>query len=599
MPSTEGHHKSSKKAKKSGHKKKHKKSTKSSKQDKQKNLNSSSGIKQLQVYESLSSGELSPGEISEVSAAEETGPVDIAKNHLVDKKARKKDKVKKHKEFKEEAQSKKNKDRKKEGKAERRKSHNVAGDYFDSPQSPNHDVPRDSKKFKTSREKEKGHTKPKVYHSPTADYVEPRYDEEFRGSSPYRGRSPGPGWDHSPSPEMFQKGNRKRKYPQYQQYKSPDSPRRSPYRDRTYQRYSNAQGAWSPYREYSPHGYRRSYSPYGYSPTKNRRSPSYDNYYQSKRRNYQSPYHKRSPSPQRASPRYSPYRGGMDYRNRRRSVSPKHGSSKHDSNRNTSLSHYSKGQKQRNESSSHSKRKQSPIKKAKDSNHEKSYHKESKDNKTTKEDAHEKKYGDKNKHTEKHQQFHAEKEESRTNKSKTVQQKLAASPVTPVQDEVDSSKEKNAVPPPLPKSPKPPSPPPPPADVPPPPPPAPAPPPMPSEPPPPVSSAPLPLPPVIPGSGSSPSESEESAGSPTSRTPSKVLEAYDKNNAVVNKENAADVTTKKNLEQIVIKPQSATEWGERCVDVFDILKQTGEGTFGQVYKARDKLTGMKFIKFYI
>ncbi|KAG8197377.1 hypothetical protein JTE90_013501 [Oedothorax gibbosus] len=32
-------------------------------------------------------------------------------------------------------------------------------------------------------------------------------------------------------------------------------------------------------------------------------------------------------------------------------------------------------------------------------------------------------------------------------------------------------------------------------------------------------------------------------------------------------------------------------WGERCVEVFDIVCQIGEGTYGQVYKARDKDTG--------
>lgn len=33
-------------------------------------------------------------------------------------------------------------------------------------------------------------------------------------------------------------------------------------------------------------------------------------------------------------------------------------------------------------------------------------------------------------------------------------------------------------------------------------------------------------------------------------------------------------------------------WGERCVDMFDIITIVGEGTYGQVYKAKDKLTGM-------
>ena len=38
-----------------------------------------------------------------------------------------------------------------------------------------------------------------------------------------------------------------------------------------------------------------------------------------------------------------------------------------------------------------------------------------------------------------------------------------------------------------------------------------------------------------------------------------------------------------------------SEWGERCVDMFEIIKIVGEGTYGQVYKAKDKITGIYFL----
>ena len=36
------------------------------------------------------------------------------------------------------------------------------------------------------------------------------------------------------------------------------------------------------------------------------------------------------------------------------------------------------------------------------------------------------------------------------------------------------------------------------------------------------------------------------------------------------------------------------DWGKRCIDAFDIVSKIGEGSFGHVYKAKDKQTGMLF-----
>lgn len=35
---------------------------------------------------------------------------------------------------------------------------------------------------------------------------------------------------------------------------------------------------------------------------------------------------------------------------------------------------------------------------------------------------------------------------------------------------------------------------------------------------------------------------------------------------------------------------TSPDWGERCVEVFEMIVQIGEGTYGQVYKARDRRT---------
>ncbi|KAG8147084.1 hypothetical protein E2320_022565, partial [Naja naja] len=80
----------------------------------------------------------------------------------------------------------------------------------------------------------------------------------------------------------------------------------------------------------------------------------------------------------------------------------------------------------------------------------------------------------------------------------------------------------------------------------------------------------LPLPPELPGGDPSPPESPE----PKAVTP---------------------------LQQICCprygeRRQTESDWGKRCVDKFDIIGIIGEGTYGQVYKAKDKDTELSLIQ---
>ncbi|XP_062561170.1 cyclin-dependent kinase 12 isoform X1 [Armigeres subalbatus] len=104
----------------------------------------------------------------------------------------------------------------------------------------------------------------------------------------------------------------------------------------------------------------------------------------------------------------------------------------------------------------------------------------------------------------------------------------------------------------------------------------------------------LPLPPMVPGSedlsgdddiGSPPSVS----GTPTKKSGSK----YSKSSSGSKKPKGRPRILNRRHSRNMLGPMSASggkDWGERCVDVFDMIEQIGEGTYGQVYKAKDQET---------
>ncbi|KAJ8253770.1 hypothetical protein COCON_G00203820 [Conger conger] len=82
----------------------------------------------------------------------------------------------------------------------------------------------------------------------------------------------------------------------------------------------------------------------------------------------------------------------------------------------------------------------------------------------------------------------------------------------------------------------------------------------------------LPLPPTLPGGDPSPPQS------PVHRAPPPPQPVYKKR-------------PKFCCPRYGERKQTQSDWGKRCVDKFDIIGIIGEGTYGQVYKAKDKDTG--------
>ncbi|XP_037933991.1 cyclin-dependent kinase 12 [Teleopsis dalmanni] len=99
----------------------------------------------------------------------------------------------------------------------------------------------------------------------------------------------------------------------------------------------------------------------------------------------------------------------------------------------------------------------------------------------------------------------------------------------------------------------------------------------------------LPMPPMVPGS-------EDLSGDEIINSPED-FDAFA--NVVSRNENDSNNTPNNNNTITQKRPiilnrrdsrNNVRDWGERCVDVFKMIAQIGEGTYGQVYKARDNHT---------
>ncbi|XP_070524671.1 cyclin-dependent kinase 12 isoform X2 [Cardiocondyla obscurior] len=95
----------------------------------------------------------------------------------------------------------------------------------------------------------------------------------------------------------------------------------------------------------------------------------------------------------------------------------------------------------------------------------------------------------------------------------------------------------------------------------------------------------LPMPPVVPGSEDLSGEDDPNGTPPRLRLERMAPKPKLKRPKILKRRGSRNCYA----------PMSASggkDWGERCVDVFEFIAQIGEGTYGQVYKARDKRSGV-------
>ncbi|XP_048478356.1 cyclin-dependent kinase 12 isoform X1 [Plutella xylostella] len=109
----------------------------------------------------------------------------------------------------------------------------------------------------------------------------------------------------------------------------------------------------------------------------------------------------------------------------------------------------------------------------------------------------------------------------------------------------------------------------------------------------------LPMPPVIPGSEELSGDELDGSTPPPASRRDQYSHVFSSRQGARGDPNAAGSKLKRprilkrrgsKVVPVATPTHHAKDWGEKCVDGFQVITQIGEGTYGQVYKARDKNT---------